>query len=70
MAGARRAPSLDDMTRIIIAGGGIAGLEALIALHGHLGSTAQIELLEANTDLLERQRAVSDALDASAVPPG
>ena len=53
-------PSLDPMPRIIIAGGGIAGLEALIALRGHLGSTAQIELLEANADLLERQRAVSE----------
>ena len=60
MAGAVRAPSLDDMPTIVIAGGGIAGLEALIALHGHLGSTARIELLEANTDLVERQRAVAE----------
>ena len=55
-----RAPRLDDMPTIVIAGGGIAGLEALIALHGHLGSTARIELLEANTDLVERQRAVAE----------
>ena len=55
-----RAPSLDDMPTIVIAGGGIAGLEALIALHGHLGSTARIELLEGNTDLVERQRAVAE----------
>src|SRR4029453_562174 len=48
------------MPRIVIAGGGIAGLEALIALHGHLGSRAEIELLEANTDLVERQRAVAE----------
>jgi sulfide:quinone oxidoreductase len=60
MAGARRAPSLDDMPKIVIAGGGIAGLEALIALHGHLGSTAEIELLEANADLVERQSAVAE----------
>lgn len=48
------------MPRIVIAGGGIAGLEALIALHGHLGSSAEIELLEANADLVERQRAVAE----------
>ena len=55
-----RAPRLDDMPTIVIAGGGIAGLEALIALHGHLGSTARIELLEGNTDLVERQNAVAE----------
>jgi sulfide:quinone oxidoreductase len=60
MAGAVPVPSLDDMPTIVIAGGGIAGLEALIALHGHLGSSARIELLEANADLVERQRAVSE----------
>jgi sulfide:quinone oxidoreductase len=48
------------MPTIVIAGGGIAGLEALIALHGHLGPNAEIELLEANTDLVERQRAVAE----------
>src|SRR5512132_2087507 len=48
------------MPRIVIAGGGIAGLEALIALHGHLGSSAEIELLEANADLVERQRTVAE----------
>jgi sulfide:quinone oxidoreductase len=68
MAAFRRAPSLDDMPRIIIAGGGIAGLEALIALHGHLGSTAEIELLEANTDLVERQRAVAEPFGAGPAP--
>jgi sulfide:quinone oxidoreductase len=60
MEGGVRAPRLDDMPTIVIAGGGIAGLEALIALHGHLGSTARIELLEGNTDLVERQRAVAE----------
>jgi sulfide:quinone oxidoreductase len=68
MAGVRRAPSLGDMPRIIIAGGGIAGLEALIALHGHLGSTAEIELLEANTDFVERQRAVAEPFGAGPAP--
>jgi sulfide:quinone oxidoreductase len=48
------------MPRIVIAGGGIAGLEALIALRVHLGRGIEIELLEANTDLVERQRAVAE----------
>jgi sulfide:quinone oxidoreductase len=46
--------------RILIAGGGIAGLEALVALRAHLGSGPRIELLEASTDLVERQRAVAE----------
>jgi sulfide:quinone oxidoreductase len=60
MASGPRGPSLDDMPRIVIAGGGIAGLEALIALRVHLGRGVEIELLEANTDLVERQRAVAE----------
>ena len=66
MAGVRRAPSLDDMPRIVIAGGGIAGLEALIALRVHLGSQAEIELLEANSDLVERQHAVAEPFGGEA----
>jgi sulfide:quinone oxidoreductase len=52
------------MPTIVIAGGGIAGLEALVALRAHLGPEAQIELLEANADLVERQRAVTEPFDA------
>ena len=40
------------MPTIVIAGGGIAGLEALVALRAHLGSGVRIELLEAATDLV------------------
>ena len=60
MLGPLPGPSLDDMPRIVIAGGGIAGLEALIALRDHLGPSAEIELIEANTDLVERQRSVAE----------
>lgn len=42
------------MPTIIIAGGGIAGLEALAALRRHLGPDVHIDLLEANLDLVER----------------
>jgi sulfide:quinone oxidoreductase len=58
MPRARLVPSLGSMPTIVIAGGGIAGLEALVALRDHLGSEVRIELIEAATDLVERQRAV------------
>jgi sulfide:quinone oxidoreductase len=49
------------VTRIVIAGGGIAGLEALIALRAHpLWPEPRIDLLEAGTDLVERQRSVAE----------
>ena len=55
MAGPVRVPSLDDMPTIVIAGGGIAGLEALISLHRHVRDPgSEIELLEADADLVER----------------
>jgi sulfide:quinone oxidoreductase len=52
------------MPRIVIAGGGIAGLEALVALRAHLGSEPEIALLESNAELVERQRAVAEPFDA------
>jgi sulfide:quinone oxidoreductase len=55
------------MPTIVIAGGGIAGLEALVALRAHLGSEVRIELLEAATDLVERQRAVEQPFDGGTV---
>ena len=51
------------MPTIVIAGGGIAGLEALAALRAHMGSDTRIELIEAATDLVERQRAVEHPFD-------
>jgi sulfide:quinone oxidoreductase len=52
------------MPRIVIAGGGIAGLEALVALRGHLGPDVRIDLLEAKAELVERQRAVAEPFRA------
>src|SRR5215207_8461423 len=66
MARMPTAPRLGSMPKIVIAGGGIAGLEALVALRSHLGPEARIELLEANTDLVERQRSVSEPFGAGA----
>jgi sulfide:quinone oxidoreductase len=48
------------MSRIVIAGGGVAGLEALVALRGHLGPDPRIDLLEANVELVERPTAVAE----------
>jgi len=51
------------MSRIIIAGGGIAGLEALVALRHHLGPAPTIDLLEANVELVERPMTVAEPFD-------
>src|SRR5215207_2890603 len=66
MARTPAAPRLGTMPTIVIAGAGISGLEALVALRGHLGPEPRIELLEANTDLVERQRSVTQPFDAVA----
>jgi sulfide:quinone oxidoreductase len=54
------------MSRIVIAGGGIAGLEALIALRHHLGPGARIDLLDAGLDLVERPMTVAEPFGAPA----
>jgi sulfide:quinone oxidoreductase len=66
MAPDGRPPSLAGMPTIVIAGGGIAGLEALVALRANLGSDVRIELLEAGTILVERQRSVAEPFDGVA----
>jgi sulfide:quinone oxidoreductase len=48
------------MSRIVIAGGGVAGLEALVALRRHLGPAPTIELLEAQAELVERPMTVAE----------
>ena len=47
------------MPRIVIAGGGVAGLEALAALRAHLGAEPVIELVDGAVDLVERQWSVT-----------
>jgi sulfide:quinone oxidoreductase len=54
------------MSSIVIAGGGVAGLEALGALRRHLGPATSIDLLEANVDLVERPMAVAEPFGAVA----
>ncbi len=48
------------MPRIVIAGGGVAGLEALVALRRHLGPAPAIDLIEANLELVERPMTVAE----------
>jgi sulfide:quinone oxidoreductase len=54
------------MSRIVIAGGGIAGLEALVALRRHLGPDPRIDLLESNVELVERPMAVAEPFGGAA----
>ncbi len=54
------------MTTIVIAGGGIAGLEALVALRADLGPDPRIELIEPGLDLVERQRSVAEPFGGEA----
>jgi sulfide:quinone oxidoreductase len=56
------------LPKILIAGGGIAGLEALIALRAHLGPDVELELLEANAHLVERQRSVAEPFAEAPLP--
>jgi sulfide:quinone oxidoreductase len=54
------------MSSIVIAGGGVAGLEALVALRHHLGPDPRIDLLEANVELVERPMAVAEPFGGAA----
>jgi hypothetical protein len=51
---------------IVIAGGGIAGLEALVALREDLGPQPQIDLLEPAAEFVERQSAVAEPFGGGA----
>jgi NADH dehydrogenase FAD-containing subunit len=53
---------------IVIAGAGIAGLEALVALRTHLGSAVEIELLEPSIEFVERPFVVTEPFCAGALP--
>ncbi len=52
---------------ILIAGAGVAGLEALIALREHLGGRAHIELLDPAHEFVYRPMAVAEPFGAGAV---
>jgi sulfide:quinone oxidoreductase len=45
--------------RVVVAGGGVAGLEAVLALHAQAGSRVQITLLEPSIELVDRPMLVA-----------
>jgi sulfide:quinone oxidoreductase len=52
------------MSRIVIAGGGVAGLEALVALRRRLGPAPTLELIEPSAELVERPMSVAEPFGA------
>src|ERR671930_630440 len=58
------------MPRTVIAGGGIAGLEALVALRRHLGSAPSIDLIEASDELAYDALLVAVGARADVAVPG
>ncbi len=52
--------AIQHRSKILIAGGGVAGLEALIALRALLGGTVEIELLAPDVEFSYRQIAVAE----------
>ena len=64
-------PSLPDMAHhrptILIAGAGVAGLEALIALRHHLGGMVHIELLDPASAFAYRPMSVAEPFDEGSV---
>ena len=55
-----RLQAVHHRPKIIIAGGGVAGLEALLALRALLGGTVEIELLAAEPEFCYRPIAVAE----------
>ena len=55
--------SADDF-KVLIAGGGVAALEGLLALHEHLGPRVAIELLAPDDEYVYRQLAVAEPFSA------
>ena len=58
--GADRSGLEPATSRIVIAGGGIAGLEALVALRRQLGPEPAIDLIDTNVELVERPMTVAE----------
>jgi sulfide:quinone oxidoreductase len=53
--------------RVVIAGGGVAALEAMVALHELAAGLVDIELLSPNTEFAYRPSAVAEAFDLGSV---
>lgn len=57
----------DGRTRVVIAGGGVAALEAMVALRKMAGDLVEIELVSADVDFFYRPLAVGEAFGVSEV---
>jgi sulfide:quinone oxidoreductase len=58
-----RSPSSRDRTHVLIAGGGVAALEGLLALHALAGHALQLTLLASRNSFLYRPVTVAEAFD-------
>src|SRR5437763_7359085 len=52
-------PTSEHSPRVVVAGGGVAGLEAVLALHVQAGRRVQVTLLEPSTELVDRPMLVA-----------
>lgn len=57
----------DERTRVLIAGGGVAGLEGLLAIHELVGIRARIEVLAPESEFTYRQLAVAEPFGAGEI---
>jgi sulfide:quinone oxidoreductase len=60
-------PGRDDKHHVLIAGGGVAALEAMVALRTLAGELVDVELLSPDTDFFYRPLAVAEPFGAGAV---
>jgi sulfide:quinone oxidoreductase len=56
------------MMRVLIAGGGVAGVEAALRLHALAGRRVHIELLSPGADVVDRPQAVRSPFDGGVAP--
>mgnify|MGYP001045217145 FL=1 len=52
--------ALDDRTRVLIAGGGVAALEAALALHSLAADRVSVELVAPESEFVYRPLAVAE----------
>src|SRR5262252_807124 len=60
--------SASERLRVLVAGGGVAGLETLLALRALAGELVELELLAPEPDFWYRPLAVAEPFEAGRVP--
>src|SRR5579864_119068 len=61
--GARRSPMSAHPHHVVIAGGGVAGMEAMLALHELAGHRVQVTIVSRQRQFLYRPVTVAEAFD-------